>query len=274
MTRRTVLSKIARIFDPLGLVSPVTVSAKIFMQSLWLTNLDWDTPLPPPDVGYWNRYVEDLPELNRIAVPRWLGLHRSSQQVELRGFADASERAYAGVVYLRVVDTDGTIRNQLITAKTKVAPLKGISLPRLELCAATLLTRLATLTCKSLELENIAVHLWSDSTITLAWIQGHPSRWKTYVANRVSEIQLTLPNAHWHHVCSQDNPADCASRGLSPNQLPDFDLWWTGPSWLTSPSGWDDGEQFTVPLTDLEARTTATVTSLGDPAMGEEFLNL
>ena len=271
ITRRRVLSAIAKIFDPLGLVAPVTVNAKIFMQSLWLLNLDWDTPLPPTEAGYWMQFLDELPELNRIAVPRWLGVQQTPQFRELHGFADASERAYAAVVYLRVGDNDGLTRTHLIMAKTKVAPLKRISLPRLELCAAALLTKLMALTCASLDLSGTAVHLWSNSTITLAWIQGHPSRWKTYVANRVSEIQRTLPEAQWHHVSSQDNPADCASRGLPPSQLPDFALWWTGPVWLTTPGGWDNKNQPTLPLTDLEARTTCTLTS-GENATGNPLL--
>ena len=177
VTRRLVLSKIAKIFDPLGLLSPVTVNVKIFMQSLWLLHLEWDTPLAPSEADYWMRFLSELPALNHIAVPRWLGLQPTSQQRELHGFADASEQAYAAVIYLRVVEPDGTIHTQLVTAKTKVAPLKKISLPRLELCAAVLLTNLMALTCESLSLslKETAIHLWSDSTITLAWIQGHPS---------------------------------------------------------------------------------------------------
>lgn len=92
------------------------------------------------------------------------------------------------------------------------------------------------------------------------------------MANRVSEIQRTLPGAQWHHVASQDNPADCASRGLQPLQLPDFALWWTGPRWLSSTTGWTTATQPTIPLTDLEAKTTVNATS-GEPAACEALLN-
>ena len=271
VTRRRVLSKIAKIFDPLGLLSPVTVNAKIFMQSLWLLHLEWDSPLPPSDAEYWMRFLSELPTLNRIIIPHWLGLQPTSQQRELHGFADASERAYAAAIYLRVMEPDGAIHTQLVTAKTKVAPLKKISLPRLELCAAVLLSNLMALTCESLGLNGTAIHLWSDSTITLAWIQGHPSHWKTYVANRVSEIQRTLPGAQWHHVSSRDNPADCASRGLQPNQLPDLALWWAGPRWLSSAAGWNPATQASAPWTDLEAKVTSHVTS-GEPATYESLI--
>ena len=127
-------------------------------------------------------------------------------------------------------------------------------------------------TYESLGLSGTAVHLWSDSTITLAWIQGHPTRWKTYVANRVSEIQRTLPDAQWHNVSSQDNPADCVSRGLPPSELPEFSLWWTGPDWLTTSPEWKSGNQSLLPTTDFEARTSSTMTS-GEPTKGEIILN-
>jgi hypothetical protein len=85
----------------------------------------------------------------------------------------------------------------------------------------------------SLSLSTASVHLWSDSNVTLHWIRGHASRWKTYVANRVSQIQLLLPEAQWRHVPGRDNPADCASRGITPSELIDHRLWWTGPAWLS-----------------------------------------
>ena len=272
VTRRLVLSKLARIFDPLGLVSPVTITAKIFLQSLWLLKVDWDTPLPALEAEDWRRFLDELPTLNGIAVPRWLRLHPSTQSRELHGFADASERAYAAVIYLRTVDAQGQVRSQLVTSKTKVAPLKKVTLPRLELCAAALLSRLMSVTRESMGLESVATHLWSDSTITLDWIRGHSSWWKTYVANRVAAIQRELPDAQWHHVSGLENPADCASRGLPPSQLPDFALWWTGPAWLNSSSDWTEATSVDRPLTDLEARVTTHVAASGDPALGECFL--
>lgn len=230
ITRRSVLSQTAQLFDPLGWLAPVVIWAKIFIQTTWLQGLDWDTPLGPPDESRWRDFLRELPGLKCVRVPRWLGCV-PSDKIELHGFADASERAYAAAVYLRTKGNteDGGWRCSLIMAKTKVAPLKQVSLPRLELCAATLLARLVRHIQAELTLGDRPIHLWSDSTVTLAWIRGHPSQWKTFVANRVSEIQTALPDARWHHVAGVDNPADCASRGISPDELLRHPLWWRGP---------------------------------------------
>ena len=231
ITKRSVLSLTAKLFDPLGWLAPVIVSAKIAFQSTWLQSLDWDTPLDEVSSRRWLDFQSELPLLEEIRVPRWIGPFEQRGGMEIHGFADASERAYAAVIYLRSKQNkEWTTR--LVTSKTKVAPIKQITLPRLELCAASLLARLASYVRKILGFTKAPLHLWSDSTVTLGWIQGHPTRWRTYVANRVSEIQNTVPEALWHHISGKENPADCASRGLSPKELVKHQLWWSGPRWL------------------------------------------
>ncbi|KMQ91672.1 gag-pol protein [Lasius niger] len=158
-------------------------------------------------------------------------------RLQPHGFADASERAYATVVYLRTESSSGEVEVRLAAAKTKVAPLKQVTLPRLELCAAALLARLVAHIHSILGTRKASLHLWSDSTVALGWIRAHPASWKTYVANRLSEIQTSLPDACWHHVPGRDNPADCASRGLAFTDLVNHPLWWHAPSWLQSESG-------------------------------------
>jgi len=251
-TKRSVSSMIARLFDPLGWASPVVISAKILLQELWLANVGWDDPLPPDVCKQWTNYYNELTELELVQLPRWTGLHRDALAIELHGFADASTRAYAAAVYLRVQKPTNEVRVTLLCAKTKVAPLKTLSVPRLELNAAVLLSRLIGWTCRSLRLSAVPVHGWTDSTVTLAWITQHPAKWRIYVANRVSEIQTTVPNIHWHHVSSSDNPADCASRGLAASSFVQFQLWFSGPPWLQKPpSMWPQSQA--VP--DLAKRT-------------------
>ncbi|KMQ88162.1 hypothetical protein RF55_12394 [Lasius niger] len=230
-TKRRVLAETARLFDPMGWLAPVVIRAKILIQSTWLQQLDWDAPLSSADTHQWRQLIAELPLLDRLRVNRWLGTGARDTLIELHGFADASERAYAAAVYLRIIEED-TTSLRLLVAKSKVAPVKQVSLPRLELCAAALLTNLTHRTRISLSLLTAPVYLWSDSKVTLHWIQGHASRWKTYVANRVSQIQLQLPEARWRHVPGRDNPANCASRGITPSESIDHPLWWTGPAWL------------------------------------------
>ncbi|XP_076686123.1 uncharacterized protein LOC143378276 [Andrena cerasifolii] len=236
-TKRSVLSQAAQIFDPLGWLAPVTVWTKIFIQTLWTLTTDWDEALPVQSEDAWREFLKALPALRQIQIPRCMGLTSTNQSVEVHGFSDASERAYSAVAYLRVHDSSGDIQIHLISAKTKVAPLKKLSLPRLELSGAHLLTRLVAHLLSTLALRINGVHLWTDALVALGWIQAPSSRWQTYVANRVADIQRTLPQAHWHHVSGQDNPADCASRGLTPAELPEHPLWWSGPSWLATSEG-------------------------------------
>ena len=192
LTKRKILSSISELFDLLGWLASVVVSAKIFMQSLWLLKLAWDDPLPEKEPHSWVRSYSDLLNISNFRVSRWYRLRSSSRDVELYGFADASERAYAAVVYICVNDNSRPVT--LVAAKTKVAPVKQVLLPRLEFCATHLLVRLVRCV-RDVLCIGCEVYLWSNSTVALAWIRGHPVRWKTYVANRVSEIQRTLPDA-------------------------------------------------------------------------------
>ncbi|XP_071576355.1 uncharacterized protein [Temnothorax nylanderi] len=244
-TKRSILSTIAKLFDPLGWVTPAVIQAKIFMQSLWRSKLDWDDELPPSLKSNWEAIHNNLSYLNNVRIPRWTGNGSNTVRRELHGFADAFTVAYAAAVYLRVQSLSGDISISLICGKSKVAPLKPVSVPRLELSAAHLLARLLEFVQNTLPFKVSARYCWTDSTVVLAWLSAHPSKWKTFVAHRVSDIQTRLPNAEWRHVPTADNPADSASRGLSGRELPLFSLWWNGPSWLRLPSSeWPQPVEF------------------------------
>lgn len=152
-----------------------------------------------------------------------MGCSPSSLGIELHGFSDASQTALGAIIYLRTLhdfaEATVTLLRLLVTAKSKVAPIKRQTIPRLELSAAVLLARLLARVQQILGYQHILAHLWTDSSVTLAWIQGHPSRWKEFVSNRVAIIQDLLPTARWHHIAGTNNPADCITRGLSPSQL-------------------------------------------------------
>ncbi|XP_066602498.1 uncharacterized protein [Prorops nasuta] len=233
-TKRGILSSLARLFDPLGLLAPVVVRAKILLQDLWILRLDWDASLPDDILKKWHDYCRTISGLTEISISRWLGPIKSAK-CELHGFADASMRAYAAAIYLRVSNDAGECWTTLLIAKSKVAPVKTVTIPKLELCGAVLLVKLFKY-LRRIELFNeYPIIAWSDSRDALAWIRKHPSHWKVFVANRVSYIQTELSSAVWKYVSTHDNPADLATRGLDSNKLKDSSLWWYGPSWLKSP---------------------------------------
>ncbi|XP_076660868.1 uncharacterized protein LOC143364357 [Halictus rubicundus] len=235
-TKRTVLSEIARLFDPLGWLAPVIVRAKTILQDLWLAGVSWDEPLDASMAARWSQLRIEISSLTVVTVPRWVGFSPCMSDVELHGFSDASERAYVAVVYLVVRRKTGSWSN-LLMGKTRVAPIKPQTIPRLELCGAVLLARLLSSLRSALNFDEVTTHAWSDSTVTLAWIRTHPSKWKTFVAHRVAEIQNLLPGVTWRHVGTLDNPADLATRGISAEELRASPLWWHGPSWLTAAPG-------------------------------------
>ncbi|XP_043285701.1 uncharacterized protein [Venturia canescens] len=142
ITKRVILSEIAQIYDPLGFHSPVVIRAKILLQRLWLEKLAWDDPVSTEVGKSWVTFRHDLAHLGNIAVPRWLNM-TSDSTVEIHGFSDASQLAMGAVVYVRVTGPGKSTRTALVCSKTKVAPIKRLTIPRLELTAALLVAKLA-----------------------------------------------------------------------------------------------------------------------------------
>lgn len=231
-TKRQILSCVAKIYDPCGFLAPITMWCKCLMQLLWTLGLGWDDVIPAELLTKWQTFVSQLPLIEQIQIPRRLLLSQALS-VQLHGFSDGSEAGYAAVVYLRCELPDGSIIIRQLIAKTRVAPLKKMTVPRLELCAAHLLSQLVSY-CKTV-LSHVPItahYLWCDSRVALTWLQTPSYQLKTYVANRVAQTQALVPSHWWHYVKSEDNAADCASRGVLPAHLQDLDSWWNGPSWL------------------------------------------
>lgn len=231
VTKRTILAVISSLYDPIGFLAPTIIIAKMFIQTLWTSKVDWDETLDSELERKWLRFQNSLPKLEEITVPRWIG-SLSTTVLELHGFSDASKLAYSAVIYARTMNSDGTFKVVIVIGKSKVAPIKTITQPKLELCGAVLLARLMRYVTDSLRLDNIDIFTWCDNTAVLDWLRKSPLHWKTFVANRVSEIQTMLPSVDWRYVSSKENPADCASRGVDPSELKNHPLWWSGPSWL------------------------------------------
>lgn len=253
ITKRTILSDLQKLFDPLGWIAPVIVTAKILVQRLWLEGIGWDQEISKELKEEWKFIRKDLGNVNQVRVRRWLNtISTEVERITLHGFCDASEKAYAAVVYCRTQTSEGDIKISLIASRTKVAPVRTISLPRLELSGATLLAKLLNKVSQAMRIPPHNVFAWTDSTIVLAWLVGEPSRWKPFVANRVVEILETQSSSQWFHVQSAHNPADIASRGSSLSELQRNTLWWCGPTWLL-----EENIEFTKPscsTTDLERK--------------------
>lgn len=235
MTKRIILSTIAKVFDPLGLLAPIIITAKIFIQELWSIKLGWDDPLSLPISKKWTNFLKQLQDIPKLNFPRWINF-KSDNDFEIHGFCDASQSAICATVYIRSTDQQGKITNNLICSKTKVAPLKKMTIPRLELSGAVLLTNLVSRVSQILKLNHVPLFMWTDSAIVHTWINNHPSRWKDFVHNRVCLIHETLPQAIWKFIPGTENPADCATRGLTPTQLLQHTIWWSGPNWIIQDS--------------------------------------
>ncbi|XP_061704588.1 uncharacterized protein LOC133515953 [Cydia pomonella] len=232
VTKRNILAQVQRLFDPLGWLAPAILPAKSLLQQLWLQGISWDEEVSADFKQKWINLRQSFDYLCDIEVERWLYTTQSNlQAVSVHGFCDASTKAYGAVTYLRV-ETEGEIRTGIIAAKTRVAPVKPVSLPKLELCAAVLLSRLLKQVKEAMRIPDTHLYAWTDSSVVLSWLLGDPGRWNVFVCNRVVEILDNIGNQRWYHVASEDNPADIASRGTTLQLLAQDQKWWKGPKWL------------------------------------------
>ncbi|GFY11820.1 integrase catalytic domain-containing protein [Trichonephila clavipes] len=233
-TKRFLLMAAGRIFDPLGFASPFTIRFKILFQEIWQRKTDWDEELLPDIREKFEQWCSEASFLCELQIPRY-ALQCDSvncPECEIHTFSDASIKAYGAVSYVRLRTFD-KISVHLLASKSRVAPLKVLTLPRLELMGALLAARLAKEISRVLN-EKISTtnYFWTDSTIALSWIQGPSNRWKVFVANRVKEIRSLTDKDSWRHCPGKDNPSDLLTRGISADSLINCEKWWKGPSFL------------------------------------------
>ncbi|GBN86371.1 hypothetical protein AVEN_188931-1 [Araneus ventricosus] len=165
-----ILSSVSKIFNPLGWLAPFIIGAKILIQSIWTFQISWDDPVPEEINKKWTVFRDQLHYLKSIRIPRRVLLPNATK-IELHAFCDASEKAYAAVIYLKSIN-DSSISVKLLTSKTRVAPLKIVSIPRLELCSAVLLSHLVQTMRNSLKIQIDSTYAWTDSMIVLSWLQS------------------------------------------------------------------------------------------------------
>ena len=193
------------------------------MRNLWKQKLSWDDPLTGKISKKWLKFLENLPDVSLIKLPRCISIS-SSSLIELHEFGDATAKAYAVVIYIRIINGN-SVETWLLSSKTRVAPVKTRSIPQLELCASLLTDRLLLRIKNKLKLDTVKTYIWSDSTTVLTWILDPvPGRWPLFVANRASEIQR-ISSSTWRYVKTDENPAYIASRGTFPSLLVNNNLW-------------------------------------------------
>ena len=232
--KRNILKVAASLFDPIGFISPVTIRLKILLQEACSLKLEWDTSLPKSLNNVYLALLKDLENVVNVTLPRCYfdGAQGDKELYSLHAFCDASIKAYCAVIYL-VRKTDVGYKSSFVASKSRVVPLKKLTIPRLELIAALILARLLTTIKNALEnqLTFESVNCWSDSTIVLSWLKNDRS-YKQFVSHRTKEIlKLTSPDM-WSHCPTECNPADIGSRGQSLKDLKANQLWWNGPEWL------------------------------------------
>ncbi|XP_055622690.1 uncharacterized protein LOC129766204 [Toxorhynchites rutilus septentrionalis] len=275
-TKRIMLSRMSRLFDPLGLLGPLVVTAKITMQLVWKEQIPWDSTLPPVIRQMWEEYQVQVAQIRNIRIPRFVLSLCKNSALQMHGFCDASMQAYGACIYVRSIAPDEYCTVRLIATKSRVAPLEVKSIARLELCAALLLSQLTNTVLDSIGRVQ-EIFLWTDSTIVLHWLAATPSTWQTFVANRVAEIQRLTPNVVWRHVPSLENPADLLSRGMISKDLMDSSLWWNGPEWLATTNHlWPDNIRPSQQVADqfLESRKISLHSSCSPSELIEQYSSL
>ena len=236
-TKRSVLSTANAIYDPLGLVSPITVNAKIILRQIWAESpkIGWDDELPKHIRKDWNKLKKDLVNIIRIRFPRSLSPNRPVGSPSLIVFSDGSTVAYGTVAYIRWATKEGNYSSRIIAAKSRVAPIKIIDIVRLELCGAVLGARLRDTIIKETNFEfDQIIHL-VDSEIVHAMVNKDSYGFGTFVANRVGEIQRLTNKEEWKWVEGSLNAADAITRGCQVKDIEDNAIWINGPPFLKQP---------------------------------------
>ncbi|XP_055633747.1 uncharacterized protein LOC129774074 [Toxorhynchites rutilus septentrionalis] len=226
-TWREVMAFVLSVYDPLGLIAHITIQGKTILQEVHKTTTNWDEEIPHTRLPAWNSWLEKLKQAENISIPRYVQVD-NAVHTELHVFVDASELAYSACVYIKSVGTSTKI--SLLTAKSRVAPIKALSIPRLELQAAVLGTRLLDTVKRELRISINRSVLWSDSQTVLSWIQSNHRDYKVFVAHRVGEILSSTTTDQWRYVPTKLNPADAATKPSSGNTN-----WLSGPQFLNDP---------------------------------------
>ena len=262
VTRRGILSTVCSIYDPLGFLAPFILPAKMLMQQLIKEKLTWDEPVQDKLAQKWFVWLSDLNQLSTFAVSRCLKPVEFGGVVtaQLHHFSDASESGYGTASYLRLTNHEGRVHCAFMLGKSRVAPLKQMTIPRMELTAAVVAANVDKMLKQELHMELQQSVFWTDSTTVLKYIENNTRRFKTFVANRVSTIRESTKPTQWRYINTSTNPADCASRGLTAAKLMSNLDWIQGPPFLQEPEHlWPEGAKLPeVEEDDMEVKRSVT----------------
>ena len=233
-TRRGILSTVSSVYDPLGFLAPFIFSAKHILQQLCQLNYGWDDRIPEAFCQSWHKWLIGLQQMENFSIPRCIrsktfGKIKSAQ---LHHFCDASETGYGTVTYLKMTNAKNQINISLIMAKARVAPLKQVTIPRMELTAAVLAVKVNRMLETELHLPLRKAVFWTDSTSVLKYIRNSTKRFQTFVANRVGVIREHTTVEQWRYLNTKINPADHVSRGLTADAFLKCESWKKGPDFL------------------------------------------
>ena len=234
-TRRGILSVVRSVFDPFGFAAPYVLTGKKILQVLCRLKLGWDDKVPAERGLRWQGWLMDIPKLPQFKIERCLkpADFKNTVSSQLHHFSEASEIGFGSVSYLRLEDDCGRIYCTILQGKSRLVPLKQITIPRLELSAATVSIRLDKILKRELELSlTDKATFWTDSMSMLRYIKNESKRFHTFVANRVAVIRDGPHPDQWRHVAGYLNPGDDLSRALSAEALLNSDRWYKGPAFL------------------------------------------
>ncbi|XP_078370370.1 uncharacterized protein LOC144654152 [Oculina patagonica] len=238
VSKRSVLSLSSKLYDPLGFVEPVTVKAKIMMQELWKQNLKWDEELPGSFKENWVKWLNELQNLTPLGIPRQY-FNNDGGKVQLHVFCDSSQLAYGAVAYLRGTKPKSETKCTFTMSKSKVAPIKPQTMPRLELLAAVLGAELSKYLSNTIlsKFHTSEIILWSDSQIVLSWITSSKPLRQQFIQHRVQRIRDITSQSTWMYCPTSCNPADLITRGLDANAfISKQQIWNQGSAWLMKPT--------------------------------------
>ena len=272
LSRKTILSDISSIFDPDGRFCAFVLPGKKILQEITGQKIDWNAAVSAEHAERWDKWKSEMTLLETLNLPRCFRPTEFGKPVSqtLHCFSDGSNIGYGQASYIRSTNAAGDHHVSLVIGKARVAPLKSVTIPRLELTAATVSVKVGDLIQEELDVSDLTVTYWTDSTIVLGYIANETTRFRTYERNRVNTIHRYSNKDAWRHVPTDENPADLASRGLSPRCKGKVDMWFNGPSFL-----WKDESEWppniVTPLENGEEDTPITTykTSIQQPDVSD-----